>query len=137
MGTMGCTATALLVALLAFAAPAAAGSSDDAGKLLYMHYCSSCHGEDGRGNGDLAAILRIEPADLTQLRKTGGKEFSYLTLLQSIDGRKAVRGHGPSDMPVWGEVLSAGDEAPVGEQLQSAGKLLLIANYVESLQQKQ
>ena len=109
--------------------------SDEAGKMLYLHYCSSCHGEKGAGDGALAPILDVEPTDLTQLKKQAGGEFSFLSLLRSIDGTRNVRGHGKPDMPVWGELFRSDEKAPMGEQLRGAGKLLLITYHVESLQE--
>ncbi len=126
----------LVGVLFASAALADGVHGDDAGKRLYAHYCSSCHGKQGKGDGSLAPILAIEPADLTQLARERGEDFSFLTLLRSIDGRATVRGHGSRDMPVWGEVLGARPGAPMAEQLRGAGKLLLITEYVESLQEK-
>lgn len=123
-------------ALLVVVGTAGAALADDAGKTLFVHYCSSCHGTDGKGNGPLAEVLEIEPADLTQLAKKNGGELSFLELMQAIDGRKRVRGHGETGMPVWGEVFQAPKTAPVGEQLQGAGKLLLITYHVESIQEK-
>lgn len=108
--------------------------SDEAGKMLYVHYCSSCHGDTGAGDGPLAPILDLKPTNLTQLKKRAGGEFSYLRLLRSIDGTRNVRGHGKPDMPVWGELFRSDEKAPMGEQLRGAGKLLLITDHVESLQ---
>lgn len=122
------------IAIAVLASPANAG--DDAAKTLYMHYCSSCHGESGKGDGTLAGVMQLEPADLTQLAKKAGGELSFMDLLQAIDGRKRVRGHGETGMPVWGEVFRAPKDAPEREQLLGAGKLLLITYYVESLQEK-
>lgn len=122
------------IGIAMMASPATAG--DDAAKTLYTHYCSSCHGESGKGDGPLAGVMQLAPADLTQLAKKSGGELSFTDLLQAIDGRKRVRGHGETGMPVWGEVFRAPKDAPEGEQLQGAGKLLLITYYVESLQEK-
>ena len=34
------------------------------GAVLYDGYCAGCHGPDGRGDGPVAAVLNLRPADL-------------------------------------------------------------------------
>jgi hypothetical protein len=34
------------------------------GKEMYVQYCSSCHGEDGRGSGAVSAFLKVKVPDL-------------------------------------------------------------------------
>ena len=44
--------------------PLAGNTSDlKEAKVLYISYCSPCHGEKGEGNGPAAAGLPIKPAD--------------------------------------------------------------------------
>ena len=33
------------------------------GKAMYLQYCSSCHGQDGRGSGDVRAFLKVKVRD--------------------------------------------------------------------------
>lgn len=130
----GILTVAMLLALSSTAG-AEGSHSDEAGKNLYTHYCSSCHGTSGKGDGTMASLLDVKPTDLTTLKKNSADgEFSFMGLLNSIDGRKRVKGHGAPEMPVWGELFKAPKDAPLGEQLQGAGKLLLITYYVESIQ---
>lgn len=35
------------------------------GKNLFNTYCTTCHGENGKGNGPQAASLNVKPKDLT------------------------------------------------------------------------
>jgi len=62
----------------------------EAGRLLFTTQCSMCHGENGKGKGDLAPRLSTTVPDLTdprvQARRTDGEWFYILG-----------RGHG--DMP--------------------------------------
>jgi len=69
------------------------------GRGLYRTYCASCHGESARGDGPVAAFLKVGPKNLTALEKDG--TFPYEAVMQFIDGRKTARAHGRPDMPVW------------------------------------
>ena len=88
-----------------------------------MQYCSSCHGEDGRGNGPVSAYLKIKVPDLTLLRKNNKGIYPTDKVMSAIDGRRPVRGHGDSEMPVWGEVFRK--EAAGGKyaELQACSRL--------------
>jgi mono/diheme cytochrome c family protein len=115
---------------------AAAGESADYGKMLYARYCSACHGAGGRGDGVVSQLMRPPPADLTQLvRKAGGK-FPYYEVMRTIDGRETVRAHGDHDMPVWGELFTEEEGESPQRYAIARGKVVLITDYVESLQQK-
>ena len=45
------------------------------GMQMYINYCASCHGVDGRGNGPAAAARRMPPTDLTVLSKNNHGVF--------------------------------------------------------------
>jgi mono/diheme cytochrome c family protein len=127
----------LFVMGLASVSGAWAEDGSGAAERLYLHYCSSCHGKTGVGDGPLASLLQQKPTDLTRLAEASGGELSLLKLLRSIDGRQRVRAHGSSEMPVWGEVLGPRPGDSEAEQVRAAGKLLLLAYYVESLQRRE
>jgi mono/diheme cytochrome c family protein len=105
----------MLAALAAFtAAPASAqapgaappSESRIAGSSVFKTYCASCHGESGRGNGAVAIFLRRKPADLTQIAIRNKGTFPADRVYQMIDGRQAVKAHGESQMPVWGDAFA-------------------------------
>src|SRR5262245_39643972 len=75
------------------------------GKELYMQYCASCHGKDGRGNGSVSPYLKIAVPDLTVMKKNNKGIYPLDDVMATIDGRRAVRTHGDRDMPVWGEIF--------------------------------
>ena len=83
----------------------ARAAETDAGKQMYLQYCASCHGADGKGNGTVAKQLKIKASDLTLLRKKNKGIFPLDDVMATIDGRRTVKGHGERDMPVWGEVF--------------------------------
>jgi len=72
------------------------------GKTTYRVYCSNCHGREARGDGKLAELLKVKPADLTQIARRNGGAFPEEEIHRVIDGREPVEGHGRQEMPVWG-----------------------------------
>jgi mono/diheme cytochrome c family protein len=75
------------------------------GKVTFRIYCSNCHGESGRGDGNLAELLSVKPADLTTIARKNGGEFPTALITQLVDGRETVKGHGLKEMPVWGDAF--------------------------------
>jgi mono/diheme cytochrome c family protein len=73
------------------------------GRDMYLRYCASCHGADGKGNGPVAPSLQQPPSDLTRLAQRGRLDDRYLMTV--IDGRRLVGAHGSREMPVWGAVF--------------------------------
>ncbi len=109
--TSGALALLLALALgIPVAAPAAASSErkideDHPGYATYRRYCSNCHGVFADGQGPVAPILEIPPADLTRLWAKYGDPLRKDEIAAYIDGRARVASHGPGEMPVWGERL--------------------------------
>jgi mono/diheme cytochrome c family protein len=100
-----------------------------------LKYCSACHGDSGKGDGVVSGFLQPRPTDLTQIAKKAGGTFPFLRVMQEIDGTKPVRAHGDSAMPVWGESFRRDvPEEVLGRQLQVRGRLMLITEYLESIQ---
>jgi mono/diheme cytochrome c family protein len=118
--------------LLAAPRLAAAAPAEPAGKPLYLQYCASCHGVDGRGGGPVASSLREPPPDLTTMAQRSGGSFDLRATMTIIDGERAVAAHGTREMPVWGEVF--GSE---GKALATRVRLLrtqVLAEYLGTLQ---
>jgi mono/diheme cytochrome c family protein len=126
----------MLMALL-IAGPALAGENHgNAAKATYLQYCSSCHGDGGKGDGVVSGFLRPKPTDLTKLSKGNGGNLPYGALMQVIDGRTSIRAHGDPDMPVWGEVFKAEAGASIAKEAVVRGKVLLIIEYLNTIQAK-
>jgi len=106
----------------------------DQGKQLYMQYCSSCHGKDGKGNRSMVAYLKIKVPDLTVLKKNNKGIYPLQKVMSSIDGSRKVRGHGDRQMPVWGEVFRKETEKEKYGELTSLLKAKTIAEFVATLQ---
>ena len=105
------------------------------GKQMYLRYCSSCHGAEGKGDGPLSRDLKIKITDLTTIAKRNKGIFPLDSVMAAIDGRRAVRGHGGREMPVWGETFRSEAEGKKYPELTTLMKAKIIAEYVATLQQ--
>jgi mono/diheme cytochrome c family protein len=103
------------------------------GKAMYLAYCSSCHGKDGKGDGPAASAMKIAPSDLTEVAAKNGGIFPENHVAQTIKGDSNTPSHGSKDMPVWGPIFGA-----IGTKSEGVPQLRLrnLTKYIESLQQK-
>ena len=124
----------LTLALLWFFSPLAWGAEVDQGQKLYLQYCGSCHGKDGRGNGTVTPYLKLKVPDLSLLKKNHKGIYPFNDVMTAIDGSRAVRGHGDRQMPVWGEVFRKEVEKEKYTELTALLKAKVIAEYVATLQ---
>jgi mono/diheme cytochrome c family protein len=108
--------------------------SGTAGDSLFRSYCASCHGTSAQGDGPLADVLRVRPADLTRIAKHGGDKFDADKVYRIIDGRKPVKGHGGTDMPVWGDAFKQSSDGYSEEAVKA--RIKAIVSYLESIQVK-
>jgi mono/diheme cytochrome c family protein len=107
------------------------------GRDEYLVACAACHGEAADGNGVIAPMFKNRIPDLTGMTKRNDGVFPLLKVIQVIDGRSGVRGHG-SPMPVFGNRYRA--EANAGDTLFGAeaiarGRVLELALYLQSIQE--
>ena len=111
-----------------------AAATVESGSALFRSYCASCHGVEGKGDGPLAANLRIAPADLTRLARRNHDKYDAEKVRRAVDGRGPREIHGGSDMPVWGDAFKrAGEgysEAKVKERIDA------LVEHIETLQAK-
>jgi mono/diheme cytochrome c family protein len=128
-----------LIFLLSLPAPLATAQEMEVvagGELEYQSHCAVCHGVDGGGNGIMSKYLTLKPANLTQLSRKYGGKFPFWQIYRTIDGREEVRGHGVSQMPVWGprfRAESGGNDA--GARSQAAGRILSLVFYLQHIQE--
>jgi mono/diheme cytochrome c family protein len=112
---------------------APAYTSPSSGKEMYLAYCASCHGADGKGNGPAAPALKTPATNLTQLAAKNGGTFPDAHIMQVIRGDSMTAAHGNKDMPVWGPVflqLAGHDTAQVQQRIRN------LTRYLESIQAK-
>ena len=134
---------AALVALGVFGLVGSAYAVDkmDFGKREYNSKCAVCHGITGKGDGPYAGIIDTRIPDITTLSKRNGGVFPILHVQEVVDGRQAVRAHGPRDMPIWGTTyLTAAGEAafdvPYDPELYVRTRILALTEYLYRLQAK-
>ena len=133
MGSKHSAVVAAVATLLWLVSNAVA--TEPPGKQLYHHYCASCHGIDGTGDGPVAASLRTQPTDLTTLALRNGGRFDLPAVITVIDGRRQVAAHGPREMPVWGAIFVEESEGPYPEYTTLL-RAKTLADYIESIQKK-
>jgi len=110
------------------------------GQQYYKNFCAACHGIRGRGDGIMAQVLTRKPADLSALERNNGGKFPMEKVVATIDGRFMVPGHGERMMPIWGDVFRQENKpatAPNGVELSAQDRILALAYYIRSLQQRQ
>jgi mono/diheme cytochrome c family protein len=129
--------TFLLYALLLLTPSFSWAGETDQGRELYLKHCSSCHGKDGQGKGSVSPFLKIKVPDLTLLKKNNKGIYPLDKVMTSIDGSRAVRGHGDGTMPVWGEIFEKQAKESDSEKYPKLTSLLqvrAIAEYIGALQ---
>lgn len=102
------------------------------GRTTFGTYCASCHGSAAKGDGTLASMMNPRPPDLTLIAKRAGGAFPAERVARTIDGRTPAKGHGNSEMPVWGDAFakSRADSGSTEEKIQQ------LVSYLESIQVK-
>jgi mono/diheme cytochrome c family protein len=103
------------------------------GNGMYVAYCASCHGKDGKGDGPAAPAMKTPVTDLTILTVKNGGTFPAAHIASMIQGASMVPAHGSEDMPVWGPIfMSIAGHSQAQVQL----RIRNLTNYVESMQAK-
>jgi mono/diheme cytochrome c family protein len=123
---------ATMLLLAAGARPAAAepvGKAD--GAAIFAVYCANCHGKSAKGDGPVAPLLRVRPANLTKLEKKG--EFPTERIYEVIDGRLETPGHGYRDMPIWGLAFQD-SERDSNQELEVKRRIDSLIDYLKSIQ---
>jgi mono/diheme cytochrome c family protein len=116
------------------------------GKVLsggneYRRYCAQCHGIKGKGDGPMAAALKVPPGDLTQLSKNNGGQFPFQHVYNAISGKDAVTAHGTSEMPAFYlQFARPRNQMGLGtlhrSDYQIDQEIKRITNYIKSIQEQ-
>jgi mono/diheme cytochrome c family protein len=75
------------------------------GADLYHAHCAPCHGPDAKGDGPMAAVMKMKMPDLTSLAKNNGGQFPSAKIRKTITGEDVVASHGSREMPIWGPIF--------------------------------
>ena len=87
------------------------------GRHLFLHYCSTCHGDEGHGDGQNASNLTPPPLDLTA---SANARDAALIRKVIVEGSAAV-GRSPLSPP-WGRSLSRQEIDYLVAYCQSLGR---------------
>lgn len=108
--------------------------SNVSGSYVFKTYCASCHGKEAKGDGPLASSLRFAPSDLTLLAKRNGGVYPSEQVFRIIDGRKPVKAHGGTDMPVWGDAFKGSVDGNSEERVKE--KIDALVDFLKWIQVK-
>lgn len=119
----------LVIQTSAFAQPAKILKE---GKNDYELSCQACHGKEGKGDGEMASILVMPPADLTQISKRNKGKFPFWRTYEIVAGQKDVNGHQGFQMPQFWLRYRRDEDKPA--YFKAEIRILLLTHYLESIQ---
>ncbi|WP_372885743.1 cytochrome c [Shimia sp.] len=109
----------------------------ETGRALYLEHCAACHGLDLDGQGPMAGVMIIKPANLTALSASNDGVFPLERVIKRIDGRDPLVAHG-SPMPVYGHFFEGGAAAmktASGQPIMTSRAIADLVAYVQEAQQ--
>jgi len=133
-------ALAVTAAILCSYAAHAQDNEVALGKSAYGALCAICHGDDGKGSGDIAELFKVPPSDLTALAKMADGQFPFVQVYNVLAEGMQERGHGEAEMPIWGDYFvsdSLEDRGmlPGDAVAIAAGRIMAVTLYLESIQE--
>ncbi|MFO1185700.1 MAG: cytochrome c [Bauldia sp.] len=132
------------VALLALVVPHRGAAEDatafgvDYGREEFRISCSACHGVSAKGDGPVAELLKVKPADLTRIASRNGGVFPVVAVATLVHGRDTGRAHG-NDMPIWGNrylAESTENFGPFLGEMVVRARILSLVFYLETIQER-
>ena len=132
-------AAVLAAGMPTLALPALADAAPDLaeGQAVYQEACAGCHGPEGHGDGDSAALLSGPVADLTRYAARNGGRFDAVRMIWLIDGREGLAAHG-GPMPMFGGLLAGPAvviDAPDGSPVATTAPILAVVRWLETIQE--
>ena len=105
----------------------------DIGREELQESCSTCHGADASGRGELANKLAKPPKDLTMITENNGGTFPFWRVFDIIAGDTKVEDHDTSQMPLFSERMRGQETAGVFPPAPL--RVLALTHYLESIQE--
>ena len=127
--------TAVLFGCLAFAGqttPDASLAPTD-GRQMFNHYCTPCHGTDGKGRGPVVTEHKAPPVDLTILTKNNHGTFPANHVVHVLQYGAQIPPHTSVEMPVWGPILG---KINLNDPRDRMVRVRSLTQYLETIQQK-
>ena len=143
VGTAVLGATLLAAPVLGYAQAVNLDNYVDTGKYEYLSNCAICHGDQGKGDGTFNVLLKKKAADLTVLSKNNRGVFPVNRTYEVISGATDVEGHGPRNMPIWGDyykLQAASELSPSHKETDVRSfvraRILALVEYISTLHAK-
>jgi mono/diheme cytochrome c family protein len=138
------TAFPALFIVASMLAPVAAQAQQqrvDVGRHEFETYCAVCHAKDGKGSGPFSMLVTKKVPDLTVLQKNNGGVFPFAKTYDIISGEADVTGHGPREMPIWGDHFrdkAMAELGPYSPNIPSfvRGRIIALIGHISTLQGK-
>jgi mono/diheme cytochrome c family protein len=89
------------------------------GQAHYLFFCGDCHGVEGKGDGPLAAHLKMAPTDLTLLQEGDSGASIAERVMKALDGRHAIGETQAHRMPIFSESLEVKTVIEITEYLKT------------------
>jgi mono/diheme cytochrome c family protein len=107
----------------------------------FRFHCAACHGVNGKGEGPVSRVLKIEPPDLTRIAERSGGVFPEAMVFETISGTNMPTSHGTREMPLWGDLfigeILEGSASVKGEQeaaTEATNRIKRLVAYIATLQ---
>ena len=108
------------------------------GNEEYQKSCAICHGMNAKGKSEYANVLKVNPSNLTQIKKNNNGVFPFSKLYRIIDGREEISSHGSRIMPIWGDRFKSDNwlnMSPRFSETFARGQIFELLLYLESIQE--
>lgn len=125
-----------LLCLSTLCASAASAEPIQEGADLFAEACATCHGTDAKGDGPMAKVMAVQPADLTQISLMNDGNFPTARIIRIVDGTTLLTAHG-SPMPLFGMLFRGPSETFVdadGNEFIASRAIGNVVAWIETIQ---